>query len=231
MCGGTRTVPNSNTPVAGLSPRVRGNPPDAEPLPQSAGSIPACAGEPAATSAHHARTEVYPRVCGGTPRRPSLVPPPARVYPRVCGGTTPGLVDDWHRRGLSPRVRGNPSSLILYIVLLRSIPACAGEPWWTWTPTAGGWVYPRVCGGTPARHFAPVPAPGVYPRVCGGTNSCGDTGGADEGLSPRVRGNPGESGFALRAFRSIPACAGEPGWTLRCRRNSTVYPRVCGGTG
>ena len=40
--------------------------------------------------------------------------------------------------------------MALTSVLIRcgSIPACAGEPGTTATPTAGRTVYPRVCGGT-----------------------------------------------------------------------------------
>ena len=30
--------------------------------------------------------------------------------------------------------------------------------------------------------------------------------------------------------RSIPACAGEPGYPPKGRTKETVYPRVCGGT-
>ena len=114
------------------------------------------------------------------------------------------------RLGLSPRVRGNHLRVVRQKSEPGSIPACAGEPCATRTPTSQTSVYPRVCGGT-VRELVQ------------------DIGG--EGLSPRVRGNhPVDPARCLRT-RSIPACAGEPG---RLRVNHfflSVYPRVCGGTG
>ena len=72
---------------------------------------------------------------------------------------------------------------------LRSIPACAGEPYRSQPPS--------------------VAAP-VYPRVCGGTQMASQWGAKADGLSPRVRGNPKpRQGHAAYAG-SIPACAGEP---------------------
>ena len=70
-------------------------------------------------------------------------------------------------------------------------------------------VYPRVCGGTPFLAFAPL---------------------HDGGLSPRVRGNLGSRAGVGAAARSIPACAGEPGYGGHIPLHLPVYPRVCGGT-
>ena len=111
--------------------------------------------------------------------------------------------------GLSPRVRGNRSVAIRAVGSCRSIPACAGEP----EPEGGvlgqGWVYPRVCGGTGRRAC----------RIC-----------LLIGLSPRVRGNlPVEPDYTA-AYRSIPACAGEPNSIACSKWRRAVYPRVCGGT-
>ena len=147
VCGGTKTALNLAMVVAGLSPRVRGNRAPTVARRARIRSIPACAGEPAV--GHHAagHEEVYPRVCGGT-------------------RTAPG--PDREGRGLSPRVRGNPVALSLLRRVLRSIPACAGEP-----PAA-----------------PPSPAPNrVYPRVCGGTRYSRARCPRCRGLSPRVRGN------------------------------------------
>ena len=56
--------------------------------------------------------------------------------------------------GLSPHVRGNPSSIPGTSIALRSIPACTGKPlpcrWAGWL--AG--VYPRMYGETPQRPVA-----------------------------------------------------------------------------
>ena len=89
VCGGT---PKSGPPAAqcaGLSPRVRGNPPTRICPPQRAGSIPACAGEPLVYVLGVALLVVYPRVCGGT-----------AAEDVISGGDV----------GLSPRVRGNPET-------------------------------------------------------------------------------------------------------------------------
>ena len=91
----------------------------------------------------------------------------------------------------------------------RSIPACAGEPYF------------------PAHDCR---APGVYPRVCGGTskNSVGIC--LNAGLSPRVRGNRQPPTSQTRRIGSIPACAGEPLPRFDSCCPPWVYPRVCGGT-
>ena len=111
--------------------------------------------------------------------------------------------------GLSPRVRGNPSSARRSMLCQRSIPACAGEP---------------------QRSLSTWTMPPVYPRVCGGTRS-GNPGSLFLlGLSPRVRGNPQRRACLSSMKRSIPACAGEPRQRFRTRKKCRVYPRVCGGT-
>ena len=111
--------------------------------------------------------------------------------------------------GLSPRVRGNRLSPRAGQRPRRSIPACAGEPllpvaFMVWTR-----VYPRVCGGT----GLPLV---VRPAV--------------QGLSPRVRGNQQNTSTIIERDRSIPACAGEPPQPQPQPPQTTVYPRVCGGT-
>ena len=168
VCGGTATVTGPSPSRWGLSPRVRGNRPrkrDAMPHP---GSIPACAGEPD---------------CRTTARRR------CRVYPRVCGGTNCVWTDCTSRRGLSPRVRGNPRPERSRLERSGSIPACAGEP----APAAPGATFSRV-----------------YPRVCGGTHSESRISARAAGLSPRVRGNPRLCARPVKRAGSIPACAGEP---------------------
>ena len=93
---------------------------------RGAGAIPACAGEPEVNVDAVARAGVHPRVCGG-----------ARLE---------------HRRelrlpGPSPRVRGSLEPAEPVGLLLRSIPACAGEPRAWVSASKRGWVHPRVCGG------------------------------------------------------------------------------------
>ena len=114
-------------PPPGLSPRVRGNPVCVAALIPTCRSIPACAGEP----------------MRGFPRAPC-----PWVYPRVCGGTTRSRSGPSGLFGLSPRVRGNLDGETRRDWSLRSIPACAGEPYAGCGPRPSREVYPRVCGGT-----------------------------------------------------------------------------------
>ena len=151
-------------------------------------SIPACAGEP-------------------SPHRDSAWT--KTVYPRVCGGTRDAGPYFTRMRGLSPRVRGNLQHDAASLGLVRSIPACAGEP------SAQG----RVVG-----------ASAVYPRVCGGTAAAAFGDDARRGLSPRVRGNHRMRHQRAHMQWSIPACAGEPVVEYVAPWARGVYPRVCGGT-
>ena len=249
MCGGTGIAKTMQQPGAGLSPRVRGNPPGPPPPELNAGSIPACAGEPQRRQISSGGGGVYPRVCGGT------------------RGTASGA---GRVKGLSPRVRGNRRRPGRLPMPRGSIPACAGEPPRPRARVAVAAVYPRVCGGTQSggswrnrgqglsprvrgnRDSAPagrvlhgsIPACagepprwrvrmeswGVYPRVCGGTLWRSAAIEATAGLSPRVRGNRRLVHHPKTHQRSIPACAGEPLALSLWPRAIRVYPRVCGGT-
>ena len=131
------------------------------------------------------------------------------VYPRVCGGTISAKTSRSYHRGLSPRVRGNRDFDPEYVEMVRSIPACAGEPFATAPTTTTPTVYPRVCGGTAS-------------ELIGGIES--------KGLSPRVRGNPIDTDEGGETVGSIPACAGEPRAKSPAGIKRAVYPRVCGGT-
>ena len=167
---------------------MRGNRSTRSPVRTTDGSIPACAGEPKRPWSSTWARWVYPRVCGGT----------QAVLPESAGGG-----------GLSPRVRGNPRLGFQSTLVVRSIPACAGEPT-TRPPRWGVWrVYPRVCGGTSVILTPSAEVPG---------------------LSPRVRGNPPHCRPPYCQRGSIPACAGEPILQRLKRPPPVVYPRVCGGT-
>ena len=188
VCGGTSQAMRRADGVGGLSPRVRGNHDLRRRLVRRGRSIPACAGEPLFSTLRPNDWGVYPRVCGGTYRSPS----------RTL----------WEY-GLSPRVRGNLSRKENGSCIVRSIPACAGEPSGCDWPLPPAGVYPRVCGGTP--RGLPPPRP-------------------KRGLSPRVRGNQRANDHIHQRGGSIPACAGEPDALLKSAAAQWVYPRVCGGT-
>ena len=147
--------------------------------------------------------------CAGEPRAAGWRGRGRRVYPRVCGGTEVAGIQFPGYGGLSPRVRGNRRFRSASDFWWGSIPACAGEPRPVCQVCQACKVYPRVCGGT-----AVPPGQRHHPH----------------GLSPRVRGNRSGCWAGPAAWRSIPACAGEPlcGWAVPLAFK--VYPRVCGGT-
>ena len=131
-----------------------------------------------------------------------------RVHPRVCGGARRPLRAIPREQGPSPRVRGSQVGAGHAAAVIRSIPACAGEPHSRPAPLPHGQVHPRVCGGADfSTHYAWLTS----------------------GPSPRVRGSPLSRGARRGPAGSIPACAGEPvrppPWL--CLR--AVHPRVCGG--
>ena len=149
VCGGTCHAWPPTSDRYGLSPRVRGNPPEYVTAIDSSGSIPACAGEPLLR------------------RRPCIV---HSVYPRVCGGTRRPPTSTAPLRGLSPRVRGNQCSRRGKRARRRSIPACAGEPASQDGVRRLPAVYPRVCGGTASLSACEVSSSGLSPRVRGNQN-------------------------------------------------------------
>ena len=106
-------------------------------------------------------------------------------------------------------MRGNLSALPAVGLPAGSIPAYAGEP--------GRYTRQGLLGQ-------------VYPRVCGGTNAGLDDVQPVGGLSPRMRGNLQRHIWKRAAVGSIPAYAGEPSGRRIVYWDSSVYPRVCGGT-
>ena len=152
------------------------------------GPIPACAGQPA----------------GSIPR-----PRSSRAYPRVCGATQHNKRCRPGKRGLSPRVRGNPCGAACCSKWHGPIPACAGQP----AAIAGCRRMSRA-----------------YPRVCGATSAAMRSIRSALGLSPRVRGNPLVRNFSQSTWGPIPACAGQPARESHGWEFWGAYPRVCGAT-
>ena len=152
--------------------------------------------------------------------------------------------------GLSPRVRGNQSVGRDVELVVRSIPACTGEPRSGLARARTVKVYPRVYGGTlrwgrlcsfiaglsprvrgnHVRQVQTCGPPSVYPRVYGGTRQTGPAASWRPGLSPRVRGNLSDhlsrrvctQGLSPRVRGNLSV---RPCWPMRM-----VYPRVYGGT-
>ena len=126
-CGGTDYKGIMSGDNWGLSPRMRGNPCRHWSRARGSGPIPANAGEPVTTAT------------------PGAGP---GAYPRECGGTSPSHSASYSRKGLSPRMRGNPPSILIKRCNAGPIPANAGEPHHRSRRFGPVRAYPRECGGT-----------------------------------------------------------------------------------
>ena len=119
-----QTLGPGDVDVEGLSPRGRGNPNPLVTETVDIGSIPAWAGEPGWTISFKL---------------------PGKVYPRVGGGTMGGGASALDQHGLSPRGRGNLPRWSPPNPRWGSIPAWAGEPFWTWIyPVTLKWGSPHI---------------------------------------------------------------------------------------
>ena len=244
VCGHART-----SGIPGLSPRTRGNHDQRALHRHYRGTIPAHAGEPASATASVWASRDYPRARGGTataitlPRKSVGLSPrtrgnrsegarrpqpggtiPAHAgepspregarpsrgdYPRARGGTDQARAGLDDAKGLSPRTRGNRVEVLQFVEDFGTIPAHAGEP-------SDGRAAPS--------------SKGDYPRARGGTYRMSGFDAIGPGLSPRTRGNPSLSGGQLLRLGTIPAHAGEPGWSMRMSPARRDYPRARGGT-
>ena len=146
-------------------------------------------------------------------RQVVIAPGKSQVYPRVCGGTLDRSTVHRGAKGLSPRVRGNLGTCWL----IRSIPACAGEPPSFRSTLASGSI--PACAGEPNFSIRYPLLYGVYPRVCGGTRSR---------LIPACAGEPKEWLHTVypRVCGGTAPTVSSPAVYPACE----VYPRVCGGT-
>ena len=106
-------------------------------------------------------------------------------------------------------MRGNLPPPVQQQVLVRSIPASAGQP--------------------PSRRPTSIMGE-VYPRECGATIVSASQKFFVRGLSPRVRGNPETAQGMAHLPRSIPASAGQPRMRQPDPSLGRVYPRECGAT-
>ena len=190
VCGGTVGDVVDDAVVAGLSPRVRGNPFSRSRTTASERSIPACAGEPSAEA---------------------LATGNRKVYPRVCGGTQIGIREYHEGMGLSPRVRGNLARRMMLGTAPGSIPACAGEPTTVSGARSMSRVYPRVCGGTWMTCAPTTAAWGLSPRVRG--NPLPPLPGpARLGSIPACAGEPTPAAAGPSAPRVYPRVCGRTSW-------------------
>ena len=146
----------------------------------------------------------------------------------MCGELDQFLVRGAKEAGSSPRVRGTRRWGTACHVVLRFIPACAGNSART---NAGVQIVhgssPRV-RGTRRQHPRPHRRERFIPACAGNSRWVNLVNAAGNGSSPRVRGTRQHPTRLRRRMRFIPACAGN---SKRCRRRAgahPVHPRVCG---
>ena len=125
VCGEQIVGAHGMMPCPGSSPRVRGTVFQRRFAIVDGRFIPACAGNRRDTGAALHDLAVHPRVCGEQP--------PPRLWSRM-------------NRGSSPRVRGTVFVFLSLSLVLRFIPACAGNSGSTVDSVPTVPVHPRVCG-------------------------------------------------------------------------------------
>ena len=129
------------------------------------------------------------------------------VHPRVCGE---------HFFFLRTKV-----------LIVRFIPACAGNTFAACNSACRSTVHPRVCGEHPSMAFdlsrsnGSSRVGGEHARKSNRYRRCG-------GSSPRVRGTREPGGGKSSLLRFIPACAGNTRGARDRARYRPVHPRVCG---
>ena len=206
-CAGNAYRPSRQRQSASVHPRVRG---ERGPLPVrhclADGSSPRARGTPSPAS-HAARGRRFIPACAGNALHLHAVGWDRPVHPRVRGERVSGGTITSVTVGSSPRARGTQVSGPLGSIRIRFIPACGGNARAAARPRGRGSVHPRVRG---ERTAATV---GYRPAV---------------GSSPRARGTPPQAPRAARAFRFIPACAGNAVKVGSSGSAWTVHPRVRG---
>ena len=131
------------------------------------------------------------------------------VYPHACGETACSVPHAGRILGLSPRMRGNPSSRAADPADPRSIPTHAGKPKIDRISASCPRVYPHACGETALKPSWPL---------------------ITAGLSPRMRGNQINRDLDRVVHGSIPTHAGKPTQRLPWAAFRRVYPHACGET-
>ena len=148
--------------------------------------IPACTGNASALSPSWPASSVHPRMCGERFLR-------LRIMCRYVGS--------------SPHVRGTHGVELTPSVVIRFIPACAGNARW-----------PKL----------PEPDSAVHPRMRGERQKILDERTGESGSSPHARGtHSGVFGLGVNA-RFIPACTGNARQALPAQGRNAVHPRMRG---
>ncbi len=245
---GTRYPAPDREPRRAGHPRVRGeHTRHGMPIRSLSGSSPRARGTLVRVSLCDYRQRVIP-ACAGNTRRPGSEGRPAAGHPRVRGEHMRALIVCTSADGSSPRARGTLDEQHVQAVVVRVIPACAGNTSAASAGTRRRSGHPRVRGEhrQGAAELAHVER--VIPACAGNTRFAEMLLGILRG-HPRVRGEhsatlrwlPNMSGSSPRArgtrqagrpgrlcLRVIPACAGNTLPGSQWAPAPTGHPRVRG---
>ena len=173
---------------------------------QVAGSSPRGRGTPRRDVGHLGRERFIPARAGNT-RAARVALRRQTVHPRAGGEHSVGVKNLRIHTGSSPRGRGTPMAIDARRVVLRFIPARAGNT------------------RSPGLSTCNIP---VHPRAGGEHSSAAVTAAMHAGSSPRGRGTRVLGVLSNETLRFIPARAGNtPTWT-GLRSTSAVHPRAGG---
>ena len=161
-------------------------------MPSIDGSSPRVRGKPVIQRVHVDLPRIIPARAGQTFQR-SKTWQPTPDHPRACGANLWLLPVTWLLPGSSPRVRGKPRFGRAESVVLRIIPARAGQ----------------------TRFLKPdTVMMSDHPRACGANLELATSADVNAGSSPRVRGKLSIGRRSRPSRRIIPARAGQ---TNTCR--------------
>ncbi len=185
-CGEQSKSSHAASSKTGSSPRVRGTG-------QGQGQDQRC-------------DRVIPAGAGNRTRR-TLSSVQRSGHPRGCGEQIVQPANGGENIGSSPRVRGTEVGALVIFLVVRVIPAGAGNrpDHRSWPRRQAG--HPRGCGEQSSRQVPDI-------RECGS--------------SPRVRGTVGPPDLAMAHHRVIPAGAGNSTPRKTSKPQSTGHPRGCG---
>ena len=130
-----------------------------------------------------------------------------RDHPRVCGEQLATSAGVSQSEGSSPRVRGTVLLKNNFTLVIRIIPACAGNSVSLPTSSQPDRDHPRVCG---EQVISKSPLDSLI------------------GSSPRVRGTDTGCLGCASHLRIIPACAGNRLCQVFNNLSTRDHPRVCG---
>ena len=186
-CAGNARAVHIEATRLSVHPRVcRERLPGANCLYFEIGSSPRVQGTRVSNGGPASRRRFIP-ACAGNAFPGLHVGPLLPVHPRVCRERITGHGADTGTHGSSPRVQGTRVDLDSDMLLLRFIPACAGN--------AGVGLSSKFWEA-------------VHPRVCRERWSASVFAAALSGSSPRVQGTQYRRPAAASILRFIPACAG-----------------------